>query len=457
MVSILPGESNWEKIGQAIGQNLGQSLPGATQQGFNRGQLQNSLASIRDAATKPNSSPLDITLAALQAGAGIPGSERYLGQIIPMLQSLASANAQQKTPYGTSGEEERDRTPVQVSQRPESPEFLGRSNEERSNFPSNRLANVGPGQVPQEATTGVKIPLLTPEQKRDRAVKLARERTAAGIPTKPQEALEEINAEQADVRLHNQSVDQELAQRRKGQQDFGQKALARLEEVYPGASPQLKAIFQKKGEDASLRGDSDAEIEEYLANEAKKIGNSIFNAKKSLSAPRLLQNLGRTFNGTYRDFSEAGADVKKHLQPLLDLGLYDEARNILKNDLGYAPEEREIILNPLSDRATSVFAQIPAAPKARKTLGLPTGNDTKAIKEGLLELKKVQPNFSPVLARKSFEDLNYDWKDFANAWNELLQEGFQLEDDQRNQQALLDTPPLSRLEKVLEGLNLIGR
>lgn len=38
MVSILPGGSNWDVIGKALGENVGRALPGAVQQGYQRAQ-----------------------------------------------------------------------------------------------------------------------------------------------------------------------------------------------------------------------------------------------------------------------------------------------------------------------------------------------------------------------------------------------------------------------------------
>jgi hypothetical protein len=80
------------------------------------------------------------------------------------------------------------------------------------------------------------------------------------------------------------------------------------------------------------------------------------------------------------------------------------------------------------------------------------------ISDGIRNLFEKDPGVSIVLARKAFEDKGYDWRLFKDAFNDLVQsEQIDLNDDQRNQLNYLDSPPLSSLEKILHGLNLVGR
>ncbi len=123
----------------------------------------------------------------------------------------------------------------------------------------------------------------------------------------------------------------------------------------------------------------------------------------------------------------------------------------------------------MSEREKTLLNKVP---KTRKQVqgkpvvlaNIPQGNpgynsnDIQNIKDGLLDLKQADPNFSLVLARKAFEDKGYDWRVFKDALNSLqTDDGFELEDDQQIQQSVLDTPPLNTLEKLLQGLNIIGR
>lgn len=93
MVTIIPPRTNvGTQIGQSLGQGLAQSMSQAAQQQYQRGQLQQALNQARSAASQPGAKPVDVLLSLMQAGAGIPGSERYIGQIAPLLLQQAQAN-----------------------------------------------------------------------------------------------------------------------------------------------------------------------------------------------------------------------------------------------------------------------------------------------------------------------------------------------------------------------------
>jgi len=469
MTTILPSaRSPWHVIDQAIGQQISQNLPGAVQQGYNRGQLQNSLAKIGELA-KSGGSPLDVTLAAMQAGAGIPGSEKYLGQIIPMLQQMAAANASQRSPLagevaGQQGQTQmRDRSPMEsMAQRQALPSFNNPLQQQtEQSFPTNIGPQGGPGQVPQAATTGQKQPLFTRQELIPQAKKLAAERTKEGIPTTAKEALEELNENEESKRQYNKQIDEELKNRIAGQKTYGDRAVEYLKDVDKDAGPEIKTIFQKKGEELAKRGESEADINRALAKEAEKYQAAITNVKSDLDAPRSLNYLQRQANGTYKNFDDAAEDSRKHLRPLIDLGLFNKARSLLQ-EKGYGIEEREMIIHPLSDQALSLVRQSPdLKPHKFETrlgaLAKKPEPDINTIKDTLKNMQQVDSNFSPLLARKAFEDLGYDWRSFKNAWNELLNEGFKPTDDQTQMQGYLDTPPLGRLDQFLQGINVIGR
>lgn len=480
MTTILPSaRSSWDIIGQQIGENLNQNLPGAIQQGLNRGMLQNSLGNISNIANS-GGSPLDITLAAMQAGAGIPGSERYLGQIIPMLQQIALSNASQKAPLAGEGAPsaqmraaERQSMPMEPMQpRQALPGFMGQADQTSKFFPDNIGPQGGPGNVPQAATTGVKQPLMNRAEKVRAAKELAAERNKAGIPTTAKQALDEINEGEQDKRDYNKQIDEELAQRTTGQQTYGQRAVEYLKGVYPEANPEIESIFQKIGETASAKGDSEADINHFLAKEADRFKNAIVNVQKDLDAPRTKNFFQRAFNGTYKNFDKSAADLRKHIKPLIDLGLYDTARRLLQ-EKGYGIEERDMIINPLNDRVLSAANQLPkvntlkiGSPNKGRSyvpqLGAvekiaPTSMDKENLKSAITQMKEADNNFSLVLARKAVEDRGFDWRDFKDALNELLDQGFQLSQDQQIQLGNLDTPPLSVLESILESVNIIGR
>ena len=105
MVSILPSQrSPFDVIGADVGQALQSVLPGAVQQGYNRGMLQKSLEDIRNLPSKQNATPLDVLTSMMQAGAGIPGSERYMAQLYPLVMQQMQGKMAQGLPQAGGGQ-----------------------------------------------------------------------------------------------------------------------------------------------------------------------------------------------------------------------------------------------------------------------------------------------------------------------------------------------------------------
>lgn len=464
MVSVLPTKrSPFQLIGQAM-TDLGKNTPELLERRYQRGQLQNSLDEIKNLSQQPGTKPLDLILSAMKAGAGIPGSERYLGQLIPELAKFAQAGASQNVPLPG---ENRNREPMQPTQSAQQlPNFLNQSEQPSQFFPTNLGPQGGPGNLPRPATTGEIRPIPNRSEQISMAKQLSEESTAAGIPLTVPQALEQVKQQIEDDKINNELVEKERQQRVTSQKEYGQRAAEELLKQYPEATSEQQAIFQKYGEQEAAKGKSESDINRSIAKKAEQFKNSIANVKKSLSAPRLQNKLQRAFEGTYRDIEQASADLRSHLKPILDLGLYDTARNLL-TDLGYYPEERESIINPLSEHEKIVLNKVPEAVRKEKTVyGAPmtlyprydyAPDQLDNIKQGLKDLKQVDPNFSVVLARKAFEDKKYDWQMFKDAFNQLEEEGFELTDDQKIQKKLLDTAPLNDLQKFLQGINIIGR
>lgn len=462
MTTILPSaRSPMDAILDQVGHGLSQTLPQAALQRSNREALLSSLGNIKNVANNPNASNLDVILSTLQAGAGIPGSERYIGQVLPEMLRQVEANRAQNRPL--PGEVSQDQIPPVQARNREAIEPMAQRKElpsrtfgENRFFPTNLGPAGGPGHIPQEATSGQKIPLLAPNEL-PAAYKAHQARsTAAGIPMTLSEAKAEVDAHQGTIKDHNKAVDEELKQQVLAQKNYGQKAVDELKKVYPQATPELETVFQKFGEEEAQKGKSEAEINRSLATKAKDFSNQIASIKKDASAPRLFNSIGSAFNGTYKNAEKSIQDLRVKIKPLLDQGLYETARNLV-SELGYYPEEVDMTVNPLGEREKVVFNKVPGRKWGSiEKPELPV--NAQSIKQGLRDLKEANPNFSLVLARKMFEDKRYDWRQFKDALNDLMEnEGYELTTDQRNQLLNLDSPPLSGLQKVLHGINLIGR
>lgn len=463
------------RLAEQMGLGLGQGVNQIAQQQYQRGILQKALGQIKDSAIQ-GASPLDITLNTMQAIAGIPGAERYAAALIPMIQEQAAAQRAQK--FGLPGMEtpspqaprERERM-VPPPGRAPLPGFMGQPATQGQAFPTAKMAETGPGAAPSPATTMEEEPLLSPQQQNALAMKRSAEKTANGQPTTPEKEMQEILASEARKEKHNTLVRAEKEKIAASQREYGERAVSYLEKHFPEKgkymlTDTMRVAFEKLGEDVSRSGMSEAERNQFLAKKAENFKNAIVTVDTDLDAPRLQNTIHRGLTGKYKNLEQASQDLKSSLKPLLDLGLYDVAREMLQQK-GYGIEERDMIVNPLNGRSVASIENLPSITKGRPVakqgvIGVEikkmTDGEKENLKNSILDLKKNEPNFSLALARKAYEDKGYTWRDFKNVLNELLDsDQLKLEDDQRNQLGDLSTPPLNFLEKMLHSINIVGR
>lgn len=87
-----PNASFGNQIGNSLSQSFLEAYKPAVQQEYQRGKLKDALAQAKNAANQPEAKPIDVLYSLLEATAGIPGSERYVGQIAPLLLEQARNN-----------------------------------------------------------------------------------------------------------------------------------------------------------------------------------------------------------------------------------------------------------------------------------------------------------------------------------------------------------------------------
>jgi hypothetical protein len=333
-------------------------------------------------------------------------------------------------------------------------------------FPENIGGQEPPGNFPQSETEGIKRTLLTPEEKVQKTQDITNKFISAGVPITPSEVLGLINEQEAQKESYNKQVESDTAQRVQSQQIYGQRAREKLQKLMPNATDELLAYFAKKGEEIAPRTKSEADIDRYLATEAKKFKNTLANVKESVPAPRLFEKIKSTVLGYDRNFDKVKSDIRLKLNPLLKDGLYDTARNTL-SELGYHPEERESIITDLSENPKKIISGMPDIKK--REMGVSTyakpfpessysQKDKQKVRQALSDVFSSDPSSNLILLRKAFEEKGVDWQEFKDQLNDLVNSGeVQLNDDQFESLNTIDQPPLNMLEKILHGLKLIGR
>jgi len=479
--NLTPTPSSASMIGSALGQGMAKNFV-PPEQMVQRNLLKQALAESKATMNDPNAQPIDALFSMLQAGAGIPGSERYMGALIPEVLKLSQAKASQKPPFGMEGQ---GRTPEERQQfinemqayqqqgQQQLPQF-GQTQPNQANqfFPSVQGGNEAPGNFPQAATSGLKNPVLSNSQLMSNAKPLAKEMTEAGIPTTVPQAYEILKSQNEDIKESNKLVELERKERVGEQKTYGSLGETALQKVMPDASPEQVAYFKRKGEDFAGQSKSEADIERSLASEARIFKNMISKIKDTIPPGRSYNRAYQSIMGTSRDKEKREADARIKVQPLLEEGLYDTARNLL-SEVGYYPEEREGIVSSLGENTIKSINEMPRIwdkkdigsfeRQARKFQPNPRPNYTPEKQEiftqNLGQTLQNDPATNLILLRRKYEDdKGVDWQLYKDSLNELINTGqFKPNSDQFNQLDSLEQPPLDLLDKILYGIGIGGR
>lgn len=482
MVQIVaPGPAGMqaEKIGQALGMGIGKNFV-PPEQMVQRNLLQKALQDAKIAVKDPNASPMDKLFSFMEAGAGIPGSERYMGTLLPEIIKLSQAEALQKAPFGMQDQgmtpESRQQMMDQIQgyQMPQFGQAQGQTQPQQQNqfYPSNQPGQGAPGNLPQAATSGMKQPVLSNSDLIKKSKPLAKEMTAAGIPTTPAQAYEILKGQNEDTIESNKLVEQERKERVGEQRTYGTLGEEAIQKVFPEATPEQVAYFKRKGEDFAGQNKSEADIQRALATEAKNFKNMISKVKNSIPPARSYNRAYQSAMGTSRENEKRQADARIKVEPLLKEGLYDTARNLLA-DVGYYPEEREGIVSSLGENTVKSINQMPRIwnekemgileRQGRKFQPNPRPNYTPEKQEiftqNLAQTLQNDPATNLILLRRKYEDdKGVDWQLYKDSLNELISTGqFKPNADQFNQLDSLEQPPLDLLGKILYGIGIGGR
>ena len=463
--------SGRDRAQEMMGQGVGQGMGNFFQQQYQRGMLQKSLQQAKQAVQNPNATPMDKMFAFMEAGAGIPGSERYLGALLPLIQQQTQAEASQKAPFGMPqpGAQPEQPSEQQVKLDKDLGDFLQGAKGGQF-YPSNVGAQQPPGNLPQQATSGIKQPVVSNQQLLKFAKPYAAQKTAAGVPTTPAEALEELKALNADNEKANQLVEEERKERVVSQREYGEIAANKLAKVFPGATDEETAYLKNKIEDLAGENKSEGNIERLAAREAAKYKDMVSNIEKDIPPNRLQNRIYQKLMGTEKSADSAIEDLKLKVKPLLDAGLYDRARNALAN-LGYFPEERERVVSSLGEQAHKSINQMPFIKQPAKFVGSKskygpgsvdesyTPEQKSMVEENLFQTLKNDPSANLILLRKEYEDKGVDWRLFKDSLNNVINSGQlnELNDDQFKHLNLLDQPPLNNLYKMFYHAGIIGR
>lgn len=463
MVQIIPA-------GTPKGPSFGQKLSAGIERGLDVGQQLMQTYQQEQAATKLGLDPTVLRSLDPQTRSDILGEA--LRQNIKVQRAGKTADINLQQPEGATPEQravgrgQEFLEEVGSRQKFQAPEFM----QEPGKAPKGP-GRPSPSMMPQPATTGQKVPVLDPRGVIAEGKRIQQEALEAGQPMDQFDAWQLAHQQNQANIAHNAAVESEQETARVAQRDYGTAGEEAITNVYPEASDEIKAFFQKKGEEAAGKYKSEAEIKRHLAVEARKFKNTIANVRESIGPPRATST--QKMLGTGREADAIKISFRNKLKPLLEQGFYDTARNELSK-LGYHPEERETILTDLGEGSLKALGEMPQMTREKKAgevsfakgyfekspIELNPLNDAQRsiFRNNLTKSLQQDPSANLILLRKQYEDKGVDWREFSSAVNDMIyNQELQLNPDQFSMLDVIDMPPLDELDKILHKAKLVGR
>lgn len=370
MVTILPSRvSIADQLGLSMGQGLQQGLQQAAQTQYQRGLIQDALAGAKKVLSSQAPFP-EKALALMEAGAGIPGSEKYFGTLLDLL-AKQTAPTTRPSSYGGApstqpGQPPQPRQPQQPGQpaQPIQPEQPGQFAQ--------------PIQAPQAAQPQVKPTYeeAIKAQEQELTTPVSQEAFISNIPQpqigllSPLKSVDQMSDQARTMAIQNpqlytyesafDALQNENNAKAAQQQAFENKI------VNSGISKENIPIFSKIAEKVSnqfpsfdsngLFIETNRKFQEYnrLADAVKEQfipGFFTSPQETGVTKPGILQP-GKKQNLPIQDYingkiTREGAlkQFRPNINKLVNLGFEAEGRNILA-DQGLTPFEVEYVIHP---------------------------------------------------------------------------------------------------------------
>lgn len=477
MVQVLPSKTNaGSQIGAGLGQGLAQGLAQGGEIGMQRGMLQAGLDQFRN-MDRANTTPFDLAANLIQATAGVPGAERYVGQLFPLLMSQLQGQTASNTgvpstpgnlPAPNAG------TTAGNNQTP------GTGQSPTPNDPMAFLQN----QQQQLPTT---LPPLPQPSTQSNLFQGTLEPTSLGMGPVPAQYDENqiIKARNEDL-----SAGFPNSPRAETMEKYNQLAQARVESMTRAAETQasIGALSAKRQEDfrgvlqnqLGIQDPSKLAVAEMMANEddTRNIANDVIRAEKvkkkfdpyEAALDEFTRSSARP-NGLFNrnNYEKSIENLKSKMQPFIKYGQRNEANRIL-SEKGWSESEIAKITNPLPSSMKDQIKKLPSisgsfaispsgmpsqlSERAREQgIGVWENFLSKNFKTGVVDPRKgdvIQPGTSLILLRNEALRKGMNGIDFDSMMNSMLRQGkIQLDPYQNRELQMMSQNP-SRVWSIYE-------
>ncbi len=367
----------------------------------------------------------------------------------------AQANALREPGYGEQREEEKKGSGIvgEGTYKKESlPGFMGREEIEPKR-----------GLYSQKTTQGELQPIRSAQQVQQDGIARARRVSDSGFIMSDQEGIDYENAVNNQVMQSNQRIQgehQALQQEKSIMNRKGQdQALNTIGQ--DNLTPEVAAYFGKQAENIASEVNTESDLDKRLADEIKNYKKTVAIASNSVNEPP--QNL----MGDDSLGEKVINDLRKKVDPLLKMGLYDKVRDILSQK-GYGPEQRETVVSNLPDTVNKVLSGIPNF-RTKQKLGHPrqgaqilrdySDDEKEVINNSMSQIFKADPSTNIVLLRKRMRDeKNIDWRAFKDGLDYAIDTGtLPLTEENLDQYSRMSEPEETGLQQLLRVFGVGGR
>lgn len=453
-----PTPSSASMIGNALGMGLSKNFADP-QQLVQRGMLEEAMSKLPE-----NANYIDMLKTIGPQLMTTPGGSQLLAEMGPILQKQAQTKAYLDYMNGANnqggGSQDQELNPDQPTASP-SVNVSGNDQGEVKPFGRGYYRNPVPpvgkeGTYPKMSALPQPKPLLTPEQQQQRKQQLARSSLEQGQAADPIAIENLIMNEQNQIMKYNEQIEAERQTRENSQQDRSKRLLTRFNNAVESKDPEDSAVFERFANEAR-----DASNENDAYQYARTKYNQFETARNGLireaDVPGFFTKLYRKSMGTYKDKEDMIKGLQPNIRKLMDLGLEDQARQILSNDVGLGMEDTELALYPPSKEESNLYNSFANNPKRGKYDGNPLtfpGEESALdrdefikFKDSISSLLQKYPETNIVALRGVLnQNKGYAWTDIGRAFSELVDEGrYELDPIIEKQLNVIKSPPIPGL------------
>lgn len=456
---LSPTDSSGSLLGRAAAMGIARNYP-QPEQVVQRNQLSEALQKIPQ-----NAGLLDVLKTAGPQLMTTPGGAQLLGELAPLLQKTQGNEALRQYLQN-----EQNKLSVNQPQNMQPQAGVAPSTSQTTtgkpfgqDYFRNPQVPVSPESTyPKMSALPQKRAYPSPEQLQAKRLNLMENYVAQNIPPDPVAIENAIQNEIAAVDRYNANIDREMLQR---------------EEKQSKQTADIMNRFEKSS--AKPKSDEDKFIFEKFANEAKDAANpndqytyakkkydQYENARNGIireaDLPGRAEKLWRQAIGNYKSKEAVMKELYPHVKKLIDLGLENEARMLLSENVGLGKEDVELTMFPPSEEDKKMFNSLPVNPRVEEYQKIGKGKDIPAFpseelaltesefpqfKQSILDILQKNPETNLVALRGIInQDKKYSWTDYSKALAELIDEGLINPDNYQEQQwNVIKSPPVEGL------------